>query len=294
MNHLLCFGFGFSASALAKRLSPEGWRITGTSRSVEGAERIRSLGYEAARFDGTEPSRDVARALETASHLLVSAPPGDDGDPLLAQHRADVIAAAGLKWIGYLSTIGVYGDRGGAWVDETTPESPLSDRSKRRLAAEQSWRALTRSGAGPDVQVFRLAGIYGPGRSAIDQVRTGRARRIVNPGQVFNRIHVDDIAGTLAAAITSGGTHTVYNVTDDEPAPPQDVIGHAAKLLGVPAPPELPIEEAELSPMAKSFYSELKRVRNDRIKQDLGVRLCYPTYREGLAAVLAVSGGGKM
>mgnify|MGYP001815125146 FL=1 len=294
MNHLLCFGFGFSASALAQLLSPQGWRITGTSRSAEGEERIRSLGFEAARFDGTAPSGDVTRALETASHLLISAPPSDDGDPVLAHHRADIVTANGLRWIGYLSTIGVYGDHGGAWVDETTPETPLSDRSKRRLAAEQSWRALTRPGAGPDVQVFRLAGIYGPGRSAIDQVRAGRARRIVSPGQVFNRIHVDDIAGTLAAAIATGGTHTVYNVTDDEPAPPQDVIGHAAKLLGVPAPPELPIEEAELSPMAQSFYSELKRVRNDRIKQDLGVRLCYPTYREGLAAVLEGSGGSKM
>ncbi len=291
MNHLVCFGFGFSAGVLAERLSPQGWRITGTSRSAEGVERIRARGFEAAHFDGTAQSDDVAAALETASHLLISAPPGDDGDPVLAHHQADIIAAAGLRWIGYLSTIGVYGDRGGAWVDETTPEAPSSERSKRRLAAEQSWLALKRTAAGPEVQVFRLAGIYGPGRSAIDQLRAGRARRIVSPGQVFNRIHVDDIASTLAAAITTDGAHTVYNVTDDEPAPPQDVIGHAAKLLGVPAPPEVPIEEADLSPMAKSFYSELRRVRNDRIKKDLGVRLCYPTYREGLAAVLAASRG---
>ncbi len=293
MNHLICFGFGFSARALAKRLATQGWQITGTSRSAEGGERIRAQGFDAARFDGTVPSDEVACALETASHVLISAPPGDDGDPVLEQHRSDIVSAPGLKWIGYLSTIGVYGDRGGAWVDETTPEAPVSQRSKRRLAAEQSWLATARAGRGPAVQVFRLAGIYGPGRSAIDQVRSGRARRIVRPGQVFNRIHVDDIATTLTAAIANGGAHSIYNVTDDEPAAPQDVIGHAAQLLGVPPPPEVPIEEAELSPMAQSFYSELKRVRNDRIKQDLGVRLAYPTFREGLAAVLAASRSEK-
>lgn len=293
MNHLICFGFGFSARALATRLAPQGWRVTGTSRSAEGVEQIRAQGFEAARFDGTAPSDEVACALETASHLLISAPPGDDGDPVLEQHRSDIVSAPHLKWIGYLSTIGVYGDRAGAWVDETTPEAPASQRSKRRLTAEQSWLAIARPGTGTAVQVFRLAGIYGPGRSAIDQVRSGRARRIVRPGQVFNRIHVEDIATTLAAAIATGGAHHIYNVTDDEPAAPQDVIVHAARLLGVPPPPEVPIEEAELSPMAQSFYSELKRVRNDRIKQDLGVRLGYPTYREGLAAVLAAPRNGE-
>lgn len=289
LNHLICFGFGFCARALAEQLAAQGWRITGTSRSAEGAERIRALGFEAACFDGTAPSAEVRAALQTASHLVISAPPGDDGDPVLRQHQSNIVDAPGLKWIGYLSTIGVYGDYGGAWVDETTPETPLSQRSKRRFAAEQSWLSLANPDAGPTVQVFRLAGIYGPGRSAIDQVRAGHARRIVKPGQVFNRIHVDDIAATLAAAIVTGGTHSVYNVTDDEPAPPQDVIGYAAQLLGVPAPPEVPIEDVGLSPMAQSFYSELKRVRNERIKQDLGVRLQYPTYREGLTSVLAAT-----
>ena len=289
LNHLICFGFGFCARALAEQLAAQGWRITGTSRSAEGAERIRALGFEAACFDGTAPSAEVRAALQTASHLVISAPPGDDGDPVLRQHQSNIVGAPGLKWIGYLSTIGVYGDYGGAWVDETTPETPVSQRSKRRFAAEQSWLSLAKPDAGPTVQVFRLAGIYGPGRSAIDQVRAGHARRIVKPGQVFNRIHVDDIAATLAAAIVTGGPHSVYNVTDDEPAPPQDVIGYAAQLLGVPAPPEVPIEDVGLSPMAQSFYSELKRVRNERIKQDLGVRLQYPTYREGLTSVLAAT-----
>ncbi len=289
LNHLICFGFGFSARALAEQLAALGWRITGTSRSAEGTERIRALGFAAARFDGTRPCTDIRAALQSASHLVISAPPGEDGDPVLRQHQSDIVVAPSLKWVGYLSTIGVYGDHGGAWVDETTPETPVSQRSKRRLAAEQSWLSLANSDGGPAVRVFRLAGIYGPGRSAIDQVRAGQARRIVKPGQVFNRIHVDDIAATLAAAIVTGGTHSVYNVTDNEPAPPQDVIGYAARLLGVPAPPEVPIEDVGLSPMTKSFYSELKRVRNERIKQDLGVRLQYPTYREGLASVLAAT-----
>ena len=289
LNHLICFGFGFSARALAEQLAALGWRITGTSRSAEGTERIRALGFAAARFDGTTPCTDIRAALQSASHLVISAPPGEDGDPVLRQHQSDIVVAPGLKWVGYLSTFGVYGDHGGAWVDETTPETPVSQRSKRRLAAEQSWLSLANSDGGPTVRVFRLAGIYGPGRSAIDQVRAGQARRIVKPGQVFNRIHVDDIAATLAAAIVTGGTHSVYNVTDNEPAPPQDVIGYAARLLGVPAPPEVPIEDVGLSPMTKSFYSEVKRVRNERIKQDLGVQLQYPTYREGLASVLAAT-----
>lgn len=289
MTHLLAFGMGFSALALSRRLKERGWRITGTSRSAEGAARIRAAGYDAAVYDGSSPDRAITQALETATHVVVSAPPGRDGDPVLFQLRADLAAAPALGWVGYLSTIGVYGDRDGAWVDETTPEAPQSDRSRRRLEAERAWLSL----AGADaedrlrIQVFRLAGIYGPGRSAVGQVLAGRARRIIKPGQVFNRIHVEDIAETLIAAIDRGGRHRVYNVTDDEPAPPQDVIALAARLLDLPLPAEVPFDEAGLSDMARSFYAETKRVRNDRIKEDLGVILNYPTYREGLAAIVA-------
>lgn len=288
MKHLICFGFGFSARALAPRLKARGWRVTGTSRNVDGAARIKSQGYEALNFDGSAPSDMVRAALQSATHLVISAPPGESGDPVLKWHRADIETAENLQWIGYLSTIGVYGDQGGAWVDETMPVRPQSERSKRRLEAERAWLGLARSNR--RVQVFRLAGIYGPGRGAIDQILSGRARRIVKPGQVFNRIHVEDIAGTVEAAIETGGTHDVYNVTDDEPAPPQDVLVYAAELLGRPAPPEIPFNEAELSEMARSFYCELKRVNNDRIKEDLGVQLRYPTYREGLAAIARTVG----
>lgn len=289
MKEMLFFGFGFTAEALSPRLAAMGWTITGTTTTLAGADRLRALGHEALIYDGTAPSRDVVEALQRATHVVVSAPPGDSGDPVLVHHRSEISAAPSVQWIGYLSTIGVYGNHDGAWVDETTPATPGSQRSKRRVRAEREWLSMAEPGA-RRVQVFRLAGIYGPGRSAIEQVLSGRARRVVKPGQVFNRIHVADIAATLEAAIVKGGRHDIYNVTDDEPAPPQDVIALAAVLLGQPPPPEIPFNDAEMSPMGRSFYSELKRVRNDRIKQDLGVELTYPTYREGLAAIAAARG----
>lgn len=288
MKHLVIFGFGFSARALAPQLRSKGWRVTGTSRSAEGAEKIRAAGFEAAVFDGTQPSADVQSALGSATHIVISVPPGDAGDPVLALHGADIAGAAKLAWIGYLSTIGVYGDHDGAWVDETTEPVPVSERSRRRLEAEQAWHALqdVRGDGRPRVQVFRLSGIYGPGRSAIDQLLRGKARSIVKPGQVFNRIHVEDVAGAVEAAIeaqfNSGGSHAVYNVTDDEPSPPQEVTAFAAQLLGRPAPPEVTFEEAQLSEMGRSFYGEVKRVRNERLKSDLNYAFRYPTYREGL------------
>lgn len=292
MKHLVCFGFGYSAGALAPRLKSKGWQVTGTSQSAETAGRITAGGIEAAVFDGAAPSYGVNKALETATHLVVSIPPGDTGDVTLAHHGSAISAAPKLEWIAYLSTVGVYGDHGGAWVDETTPPAPASLRSKRRLDAERAWLDLAGGSQGkegrqprPKVQVFRLAGIYGPGRSAIDQILAGRARRIIKPGQVFNRIHVEDIAGVLEAAIEHGGSHSVYNVADDAPAPPQDVIAYAAELLGRPAPPEIAFEDADLSPMGRSFYSEAKRVRNERIKTDLKFALRFPTYKEGLAAI---------
>lgn len=280
MPRLFVFGLGYSARVLARRLRAAGWEVVGTSRSVEGCRALEEQEgvLRCWPFDGTEPLPPTV--FEGVSHLLSSVPPGEDGDPVL-RHHADDIAAAGFAWVGYLSTTGVYGDRAGGWVDEDTPVDPDVPRSARRAHAERAWLRL----AAP-VHVFRLAGIYGPGRSAIDTVRSGKARRIVKPGQVFCRIHVEDIAATVEASIARPNPPRIYNVCDDEPAPPQDVIAHAAALLGVAPPPEVAFEDADLGPMARSFYADSRRVHNDRIKDELGVRLAYPTYREGLKGLL--------
>lgn len=288
MTNLFCFGLGYSAEALARRLRRKGWHIAGTVRTPEKAERLRALGYRTLPFDGTAPSAAVASALAGATHVLVSAAPDEEGDPALRCHGSDIAAAPHLRWIGYLSTIGVYGNTDGAWLDETAPPNPGSPRTRRRVVAETSWRTLGET-HGKTVQIFRLGGIYGPGRNAIEDVRSGSARRLVKPGQVFNRIHVEDIARVLEAAVGGRGTHTVYNVVDGDPSPAADVIACAAGLLGVAAPPEIPIEDANLSPMAESFYAENRRVRNTRITEDLGITLAYPNYREGLAAILTQS-----
>ena len=285
MAHLFCFGLGYSAQALANRLLAEGWSVSGTVRRADKAnpidKRIKTL-----VFDAITPDDAVGAALCKASHILVSAPPEEAGDPVLSCHGADIAPEAGhLKWIGYLSTVGVYGDHGGGWVDEETPPEPVTARGRRRLAAERAWANLG-AGANIPVAIFRLAGIYGPGRGPLERLARGEARRIVKPGQMFNRIHVADIASVLAASI--GGPPRpprIYNVCDDEPAPPQDVVAFAARLLGVPPPPEEPFETADLSPMAKSFYGENKRCRNTRIKRELGVTLTYPDYRAGLTAL---------
>lgn len=284
MSHLLAVGLGFSAKAVASRLKPQGWQVTGTARGEAGRAAIVAEGYAAALFSGEEPSTTLIAALGGTTHLLLSAPPGADGDPLLVHHRADLVAAPHLRWIGYLSTIGVYGDHDGAWVDESTPPKPVSPRSRWRLDAERAWAAFADARTLP-LGVFRLAGIYGPGRNALKRLEAGVERRIDKPGQVFNRIHVEDIAAAVDAAIARNTAGT-FNVTDDEPAPPQDVIGFAAELLGVAPPPLVAWREAELSPMARSFYAESKRVRNARMKDVLGLTLRYPTYREGLRALI--------
>jgi nucleoside-diphosphate-sugar epimerase len=286
MTNLFCFGLGYSATAAAKRLAARGWRIAGTSTTAEGAARIAALGYHGAVFDGRIQSEAVARALKSATHVLLSIPPDGDGDPAYRAHAHDLAASRSLTWIGYFSTVGVYGDAGGGWVDENTPARPASERGRRRLESELAWARLGQE-AGKTVTIFRLPGIYGPGRSAIEDLRSGTARRIIKPGQVFNRIHVDDIAVAVEAAALSEGTGGVYNVTDDLPAPPQDVVAYGAELLGLPCPPDLAFATAELSPMARSFYSESKRVANARIKAELGLNLQFPTYREGLAAIAA-------
>ena len=224
--------------------------------------------------------------IAQASHILVSAGPDGSGDPVLAQ-CCDAIAnrAKDLTWVGYLSTTGVYGDHQGRWVDEKTPLTPSTKRGTARMKAEAEWQSVS----GLPLHIFRLAGIYGPGRGPFEKVRNGTARRIVKDGQVFSRIHVEDIAKVLMASIICPDPGAVYNLCDDDPAPPQDVIGYAAQLLNLPVPPEIAFEDADLTPMARSFYAESKRVRNDRIKDELNVRLSFPTYREGLQAMLADS-----
>lgn len=273
---LLVLGYGYSAQALAQVLLPLGWRVIGTTRTAQKAALMRAQGIEPLIW----PGDDLAPALAQATHILASMAPTDAGDPVLVQHSAQ-IAAAPAQWVGYLSTTGVYGDHAGDWVDETTPLVPSTKRGAQRVLAEGQWQAL-----GLPLHIFRLAGIYGPGRGPFEKVREGTARRIIKAGQVFSRIHVEDIAQILAASIAHPNPGAVYNVCDDDPAPPQDVIGHAAELLGRPMPPAVAWEEANLGPMARSFYAESKRVHNTRIKQELGVVLRYPTYREGLAALL--------
>jgi nucleoside-diphosphate-sugar epimerase len=281
---LFCFGLGFSALTLARRLRARGWTIAGTCRSAEKRAALAAEGFEAHLFDRGRPLDDPWAALAGATHLLASVPPDEGGDPVLDHHAGD-IAGQGLAWAGYLSTTGVYGDTGGAWVDERSALRPTGERGRRRVAAEAGWLALLRDHGTP-VHLFRLAGIYGPGRSALDQVRRGTAKRVDKPGQVFSRIHVADIATVIEASMARPNPGAAYNLCDDDPAPPADVIAYAATLLGVSPPPLIPFAEAELSPMARSFYDDIRRVSNRRIKEELGVALAYPDYRLGLLALL--------
>ena len=290
MNRLFCFGLGYTAQALARGLRQAGWPVAGTATTRDGAEELARRGFEGLLFDGSAPGHAIARAVADATHILVSVAPDEAGDPVLRHHAADLNAAQKLRWIGYLSTVGVYGDTQGGWVDEDSEAAGDFDRTRWRIKAEADWLELG-ARLGVRTQVFRLAGIYGPGRSALDSVRAGRAQRIIKPGQVFNRIHVDDIAHALAAAMAGRGAHSIYNVADDEPAPPQDVIAFAAELLGVPPPPEIAFHDAQLSPMARSFYELNRRVSNARLKGDLGVHLAYPNYRNGLQAIAALQQG---
>lgn len=279
--NLLSFGHGYSARALSTLLVPQGWQITGTTRTPEKAERLRG--------DGIAPvlwGADLAKAISEASHILLSAAPSADGDPVLALY-GDALRTH-LKpgtWVGYLSTTGVYGDHQGAWIDESAALTPSTKRGQLRVEAEAAWQSLAKE-TETALHIFRLAGIYGPGRGPFAKVRSGTARRIIKPNQVFSRIHVEDIAQILAASIVKPDPGAVYNLCDDDPAPPEDVIAYAAELLGLPLPPAEDYETAEMTPMARSFYAESKRVRNDKIKTYLGVKLIYPDYRTGLKALL--------
>lgn len=280
---LFVFGLGYTGLAFARSMHGVAAWIGGTVRSAEKAAELRSEGIEAHVFDGKRPGAGVAAALAGATHILVTISQGEVDDPVLAVHGGDILAAPELRWIGYLSTVGVYGDHCGSRIDEETPPDPRVARTAARIAAEKAWADLGRRRNVP-VGIFRLAGIYGPGRNPLVKLAEGTAHRIVKPGQVFNRIHVADIAATLRAAIAKPAAR-VYNVTDDEPAPPQDVVTYAAGLMGIAPPPEVPFAEADLSPLARSFYEGNRRVMNRRIREELGVRLAYPTYRDGLSAL---------
>ena len=286
MTELLAIGFGYSVAPLAGLLHAEGWRIAGTTRNVEKAERLAAQGVMPLTWDGEAdlPQEVVSRA----DVIIVSVPPGDEGCPAV---RAIKKVSARTTVI-YLSSTGVYGDFDGAWIDEEAPCEPTSDRGRRRLLAEHQWRKVARD-AGARLHICRLAGIYGPGRNAVESfsgdtkgARSGLSQRVIKPGQVFNRIHRDDIAAGLHALIKAEKAPQILNFADDEPAPPQDVITHAAKLLGIDPPPEIPFDEAEMSDMARSFYADNRRLKNARLKQLPGFSLTYPTYREGLQALL--------
>lgn len=281
-NDLFCLGYGYTGQALARRLRAENWRVAGTTTSPDKAERMSTEGVTARLWgdEGVDPTW-----LDEATAILISTPPGEDGCPAL-NAAGDAIARRRerIGWIGYLSTNGVYGDHDGAWVDEDSALLGNSARAKRRIKAEADWRALADEHDLPLV-IFRLPGIYGRGRSALDTVRAGNAKRIYKEGQVFSRMHVDDIAAALEAGMNNPRAHDLYNLADDEPAPPQDVVEYACNLLGVEPPPLTPIEDADLSPMGRSFYADNKRVSNARMKDALLPALTYPTYREGLKAI---------
>lgn len=278
---LFVFGLGYSATAFARAMKDRAEWIGGTARTDDRLAAIAAEGFTPFPFDGP----GIGKAVADATHLLVSVPTGESGDPVLAHYEADIAAAPRLEWIGYLSTVGVYGDYAGAWVSERTTPHPVHARATERLKAEAAWTKLAGARSVP-LGVFRLAGIYGPGRNALQNLADGTAHRVTKPGQVFNRIHVDDIVATLTAAAAHPAMR-VYNLADDEPAPQEDVVAYAAGLMNVEPPPAVPFAEADLSPMVRSFYAGNRRVANRRIKEELGVTLRYPNYRDGLTALWA-------
>lgn len=276
---LLCLGFGYTARQFVADFGERFSHIAATYRNAGTAAELTGCGIAPVAADNPDAAPLIA-TIRSSDVVLVSAAPGEEGDPFLARVRQALVGTPAMPRFFYLSTVGVYGDHGGAWVDEASTPHPVSRRSRLRLEAENGWLAAV-----PGVQIFRLAGIYGPGRNALENLREGTAKRIIKAGQVFNRIHVADIAQVIAAALEKGTPGAIWNVADDEPAPPQDVVTYAADLLGTEPPPEIAFETAALGPMARSFYGENKRVSNRAIRQKLGVALLYPTYREGLSAL---------
>jgi len=281
-QHFFCFGLGYTGEALARVLLARGWRVSGTCRDPVRADRLKGLGINVHLFDGKMPLHNATKTLAEVDYLLSSVPPDKLGEAVLDHHSSDIAAMSErLAWIGYLSTTGVYGNRNGEWVDENSSLLPSSDRSQRRVEAEERWLSLGRGSSVP-THIFRLAGIYGPGRSMLDRIRLGRAQLIHRPGQVFSRIHVSDIITVLQASFANRPAGGIYNVCDDEPAAPADVAMFACNLLATTPPPLVDYSKAELSDMAKTFWADNKRVRNGKIKQKLGVKLQFPNYRAGL------------
>ncbi|MGO4724459.1 MULTISPECIES: SDR family oxidoreductase [unclassified Inquilinus] len=283
-GRLFVFGLGYSMTRLARRLRDLGWQVAGTTRDSDRLAQLRAEGFDAHAFGPGQPLDPAVLAGTT--HLVQSISPEESGDPAVPALAETLKALPELRWVGYLSTPAVYGDRDGAWIDETAAPAPGSPRGWKRLEAERAWFAAFQD-TGVPVQVFRLAGIYGPGRSAFDQLRRGRARRIDKPGQVFNRIHVDDIGSVLLASMRRPRAGAVYNVADGHPSSPNDPIEYACQLLGIDPPPLVPFEDSGLSPLGREFYAECKRLTVDRIRDELGVTLTYPGYREGLDAIRA-------
>jgi nucleoside-diphosphate-sugar epimerase len=282
---IFCFGFGYTASFLSLKLSPCGWKVCGTTTDADKRSFLKKNGIEAWVFDRNHSVPDPFHTFEGVTHVLLSVPPDSDGDPVFDVHGGDIAAIKNLEWVGYLSTTAVYGDQGGNWIDEMAPATPSSMRGSRRLKAEQQWRSLYLHDGLP-LHIFRLSGIYGPGRSAIDAVRSGTARRIEKPGHAFNRIHVEDIVQVLIASMNKPNPGSIYNLADDTPSPSHEVIQFACNMVGIDAPPLIPYDQAGSAPIVQSFYKENKRIRNDKIKNELGVELLYPDYRSGLQSCM--------
>ncbi|MES2728784.1 MAG: SDR family oxidoreductase [Pseudomonadota bacterium] len=282
-KRLFCFGLGYTAQFLIDTLRAEnsGWTFAGTTRDLAKSRDLRQQGITTFLFDDTTSLVDPRYALDGVTHILVSTPPEIRNDPVLAHHSDDLAGMKGLKWLAYLSTTGVYGNRDGDWVSETSDLNPTSIRGTRRMRAEEEWQSLAHQ-AGLPLHIFRLAGIYGPGRSALDSVRAGIARRLLKPNHVFNRIHVADIIGILLRSMDAPHPGAIYNVSDDEPCASHEVIAYACQLLDVLAPPLISVDEANLAPITRSFYSDNKRVRNDKVKADLNYTFQFPDFRNGL------------
>ncbi len=285
-KNLFCFGYGYSCDHLGYALNKQGgWNLAGTTRDNDKRRQMKEHGIRSFLFDFDQPLEDPLLFLRDTTHLLISTPPDDEGDPAFRLHADDILQLKSLQWVGYLSSTAVYGDRDGAWVDENSERRPSSKRGSRRLKAEEQWLSLFRE-SGLPVHIFRLAGIYGPGRSALDSVRAGVARRINKPGHAFSRIHVEDIVQVLLASMEKSHPGQAYNLADDRAAPSYEVIEEACNLLGLTPPPLIPYDEADLAPITRSFYADNKRIKNDRIKAELEVALKYPTFKEGLKGCL--------
>ncbi len=285
-KHLFCFGYGYSCDYLGHELMRAGgWRISGTTRDLDRKKELRARGVRAHIFDFDTPLADPANILKDVTHVLISTPLSGDGDPTFNQHAQDLLNLPNLEWVGYLSTTGSYGDRGGGWVDENSELRPTTKRGSRRMRIEKQWLSLYKS-RGLPVHIFRLAGIYGPGRSALDSVRSVIARRIDKKGHYFNRIHVEDLTQALIASMLNANAGQAYNICDDLPVPSHEVIDYACKLLDIESPPLIPFDKVDLAPIHQSFYADNKRTRNDKMKKELGITLKYSDYKKGLQACL--------